>query len=205
MERAEANRDLEFIRRVVERASLRIDAHGFHNVHWGIIVLVWYPLANVFERLGDPMWQIPLGIVAVALGSALSWWRETVLSRRPRLPGENVYLTGQVKTIVAGCIAAGVLLSFLMPATGFIAGRNVPVLWGLVYANLAFMTGVVINRDFLVSGVVIFAGVVAALLVPHWNGCILGPFMGIGMIVPGLRAERRVRDLGEEQLAGQRL
>ena len=205
MESAEANRELEFIQRIVERASLRIDAHGFHNVHWGIIVLLWYPLANVFERMGHPMWQIPLGVAAVALGSALSWWRERVLARQPRLPGENLFLTGQVKTIVAGCITAGVLLSFLMPATRFIVGRDVPVLWGLVYANLAFMTGVVINRDFLVSGVVIFAGVVAALLLPHWNGCILGVFMGIGMIVPGLRAERRVRGLREERLADERI
>ena len=55
---------------------------------------------------------------------------------------------------------------------------------------------IIYRRAFLVAGVVIFAGVVAAIILPQYNGFILGPCMGLGMIVPGLQAERRVRQLG---------
>ena len=49
---------------------------------------------------------------------------------------------------------------------------------------------------YLVSAALfIFAGAVAAILLPHWNGYILGPAMGLGMIVPGLQAEARVKRL----------
>jgi hypothetical protein len=48
------------------------------------------------------------------------------------------------------------------------------------------------------SGVVIFVGCLIAMSVSEYGGYILGPFMGIGMIVPGLRAERRVRELQSE-------
>ena len=38
----------------------------------------------------------------------------------------------------------------------------------------------------------------SACLVPSHSGFILGPFMGLGMIVPGVMAERRVARLGRE-------
>ena len=81
----------------------------------------------------------------------------------------------------------------IAPAFGFIAGPEVPTLWGLVYAAMAFGIGVVYDRAFLVAAVVIFAGAVVAIAWPAGNGYVLGPTMGLGMIVPGWRAERRVR------------
>lgn len=33
---------------------------------------------------------------------------------------------------------------------------------------------------------------------PYYNGYILGPFMGLGLIIPGTMGERRVRKLIEE-------
>ena len=80
-----------------------------------------------------------------------------------------------------------------MPATGFIDGRNVPTVWGIAYANTAFMIGVVYSKEYLVSGLVIFAGAILAIAMPLYNGYILGPFMGLGIMSPGVIAERRVR------------
>ena len=67
------------------------------------------------------------------------------------------------------------------------------------YANLAFMTGVVYAREYLWSGAFILAGCLLAMVLEEWNGVVLGPFMGLGMIVPGLMAERRVRTLAREE------
>ncbi|MHC4077603.1 MAG: hypothetical protein ACYST0_04070, partial [Planctomycetota bacterium] len=48
METANAQQDLAFVKDIVQKTSQRIDAHAFHCVHWGLIVLVWYPVANWF-------------------------------------------------------------------------------------------------------------------------------------------------------------
>ncbi|HZM00981.1 MAG TPA: hypothetical protein VFD43_12095, partial [Planctomycetota bacterium] len=135
------------------------------------------------------------GGTALGLGFLLSLFRELRLRRQPRLDAENTFVGQQVAWITAACLAAGFVLSAVAPAFGFVAGENVPIIWGLVYANLAAMVGIVYERDFLFSGLFIFAGVVAAICLQPWAGYVLGPIMGLGMIVPGLRAERRVRAL----------
>ena len=40
----------------------------------------------------------------------------------------------------------------------FIPGPFVPVVWGFVYANMAYMVGVVYAREYLVAGAVICVG-----------------------------------------------
>lgn len=195
MDAANAARELDLIRDVIARTRRRVDPHAFHYVHWGAIVLIWYPVSNWLQnedRLGA---MAAVGAAAVLLGFALSAWREVRLGRERRLAGDDVGLARRVGIVVLANVGAGFLLSGLAPATGFVDGPNVPIVWGLVYANLAFTTGVIYERDFQVAGVAIFAGVVLAMLFQRYNGYILGPVMGLGMIVPGLRAEARVRRL----------
>jgi hypothetical protein len=195
----QAGRELDLIREVIARTQRRIDPHAFHFVHWGAIVLVWYPLAAWLQAAGHLRAMIAVGIAAVALGFALSFGRELRLRGVPRVAGEDIDLARRVGWVVAANVGAGVLLSGLAPATGLIAGPNVPILWGLVYANLAFTTGVLYQRDFMLGGLAIFAGAVLAMFFQAHSGYILGPVMGLGMIIPGLRAEARVRRLREEE------
>ena len=102
--------------------------------------------------------------------------------------GEDTFISRQVQVIILACVSAGIVLSAVGPASGFIEAPNAPILWGLVYATMAFMMGVVFDRAFLVSGIFIFVGVIAAIAQQSHAGIILGPFMGLGMIVPGRRA-----------------
>jgi len=198
MEPESARDDLSFIKQVISRTHRLIDPHAFHFVHWGGIVLVWYPLSNLLTDLGRLDWLLPLGIAAIGLGTGLSGLREMRLGRRPRLQGENTFVGRQVVWILASSLGVAGVLSGLAPATGFIEGPDVPIIWGLAYANMAFMIGVVYTRDFLVAGVFIFLGAVVAMLFQDQAGYILGPVMGLGLIVPGVLAERRVRLLQEE-------
>lgn len=190
---ASATRDLAYIRDLLERTSQRIDPHAFHYVHWGVIVLFWYPLGTWFSRAGTMSALLPLGAGALALGAVLSVVREMRLARRGERQDPPTPIARQVAWITAGSIAAGSILSAMGPAFSFIDGPHVPTLWGLVYAAMAYGIGVVYDRAFLVASAVIFAGALAAIALPAWNGYILGPTMGLGMIVPGLRAERRLR------------
>lgn len=190
-ERARA--DLAFIREVVARTQRRIDPHAFHYVHWGAIVLVWFPLGNLLSARGRLDLLAALGAAALLLGAALSVGRELRLRGRPRLAAQETFVAQQVRQITAATIGAGLLLSALAPATGFVAGPDVPIIWGFVYATLASMIGVVYERDFRIAGAAIFVASLVAVVFRDHAGYVLGPVMGLGMIVPGLRAEARVR------------
>lgn len=196
-----ANRDLEFIKRIMTKTHRRIDTHAFHNIHWGIIVFIWFPLANLFQDLGRHRWQIVLGVSAILLGFAMSAFREHRMRKTPRLSGENTFITKQTVLIVYPTVLVGMILSAVAPAFDFIDGSNVPIIWGLIYANMAFMMGVIYTKEFLYSGIAIFVGVIAAIVLQPYNGYILGPFMGLGLIVPGVIAEKRVALMLEEENA----
>ena len=197
-ENPNATADLAYIRNLIERTDRRIDPHAFHYVHWGFIVLLWYPLAKWFELQGNLKMMMWLGIGAVVTGVALSVGREMILQKHPRLEAENTYVSNQIMWITFLCIAAGAILSAVSPNFGFIDGPNIPTMWGIVYAVMASMIGVVYRRAFLYAGIFIFLGAVVAIVLPQWNGFIVGPAMGLGMIVPGLQAERRVKQLQAE-------
>ena len=194
--------DLSFIRAVMERAQRRIDPHAFHFVHWGALVLVSYPAINLLERAGQREAMSWVGGAMLLLGMLLSGIREWRLSKRPRLLGGESLVERQVLQVVWGSLGAAAIVSFFGPATGFITHREVAIVWGFAYANLAFMVGVVYSREYLQSGLLIFAGTILAMVFEEWNGVILGPFMGLGMIVPGVMAERRVRRMAAEEAGG---
>ncbi|MFQ5504556.1 MAG: hypothetical protein ACE5F1_07125 [Planctomycetota bacterium] len=199
MDSQSAQQDLALVKDIVQKTSRRIDAHAFHCVHWGVIVLIWYPLANWFWHRGMLPWYIGIGVLSVVLGMTLSAVRSIRLGRNPRLPGGNTFISRQLAGIAFANVIAGFVLSAVSPAAEpgleFIRGENIPILWGLIYANMAVMMGIAYNRDYLVSGTLIFLASVAAILFQDYNGYILGPFMGFGMLIPGLRAEARVREL----------
>ena len=199
MDAAGAADDLTFIRAVMDRAQRRIDPHAFHFVHWGALVLVWYPALNLLDRAGERAAMPWVGGGALLLGMLLSGVREWRLSKKPRLAGGESLVERQVLRVVWGSLGAAFLVSFLGPATEFIRGSEVPIVWGFAYANLAFMVGVVYSREYLKAGLFIFAGTLLAMVFEEWNGVILGPFMGLGLMVPGLMAERRVRAMAAEE------
>ncbi|MHC4161810.1 MAG: hypothetical protein ACYSUM_06735 [Planctomycetota bacterium] len=193
-----ATADLEFIKEIMQRTHRRIDPHTFHFIIWGTLVLFVYPLLNWLgqqENFAAMRW---IGIAALAVGMVLSTVTEIRLSRKPRLTGENTFVAKQVAMIVFANIGLASVLSALGPATGLIPGPYVPVLWGFVYANMAYMVGVVYAREYLFAGAVICVGAILALVMPEYGGFILGPFMGLGMIIPALMAERRVARMRAE-------
>jgi hypothetical protein len=190
--------DLQFIRRVMERSQARIDPHAFHFVLWGALVLVAYPLANWADLAGRGdlrNWAIGAMLGLGALGSFLLEMR---LKAHTRLEGENTFVSRQVVLLVAYHIGVASLLSAVGPATGFIQGPFVPLLWGLAYASMMYTVGVVYMREYTIAGLAILIGTVIALFHVEHAGMILGPFMGLGAMVPGLIAERRVARLRKQ-------
>lgn len=191
---AAAAEELALVRAILDRTQRRLDPHAFHFIGWGAVVLIWYPLDNLFRMQGRPAsWTAILIAAALATGIALGLYGEWRLARRGGTAGEDTVFSRQVNLVVWGTIGPAALLSALGPATQTIPGASVPVIWGFAYAVLAYSMGVIYSREFLWAGIAIFAGTVAALLLPAWSGFILGPSMGLGLLVPGIISERRVR------------
>jgi len=184
--------DLHFIRRIMERTQARIDPHAFHFVLWGALVLVTYPLQNwaeLHDRGGLGNWA---GLGMLGLGILGSCLLEMRLKGGARIEGENTFVSRQVVLLVAYHIGVASLLSATGPVSGFIPGPFVPVLWGLAYASMMYTIGVVYMREYTIAGLAILVGTMIAVFNVRYAGMILGPFMGLGTIVPGLIAERRV-------------
>jgi hypothetical protein len=163
-------------------------------------VLVWYPLANWFELRGDGRAVFIVMAVAVALGTLGSFLGEWRVQRAPRLKSGNTRLAGQCVSLVWIFMGSASLLSAVLPFAHPGAGRFVPHVWGFSYAFMAMTLGIVYSREFFWSGLAIFGAAVAAIfLLPYW-GFILGVAMGLGILVPGLLAERRVSRLQRDEL-----
>jgi hypothetical protein len=192
MDGADAVDDLKVIRRVLEGTHRRIDPHLFHFIVWGGVVLVWYPLVNVLELAGR---GDRVGIVcgaAIGVGVLLSAVLGFLAGRHPRLPAGNALMSRQIGGIVAAFIVPGVLLSGTLPAIQRGGEVFIPHVWGFLYALMLLVLGIVYSREFLGFGLFIFVASVAALAAMRYSGFILGGAMGLGMIIPGIMAERRV-------------
>jgi hypothetical protein len=133
-----------------------------------------------------------IGAGALLIGALGSFLTERRLAKSPRVAGEDTFVSKQIVLIVWANVGPGILISAVGPATGFIDPAYISVAWGLLYANMAYMVGVVYTREYLFAGIAIGAGALLALWKVEYAGYILGPFMGLGMIIPGVIAERRV-------------
>lgn len=191
--------DLQFIRGIVERTQARIDPHAFHFVLWGALVLVGYPLLNWFDLMdrGDLRTRVGLGMLA--LGVLGSFLLEARLKARSRLEGENTFVSRQVVLLVSYHIGVAAFLSAAGPISGYVPGPFVPILWGFTYASMMYTIGVVYTLEYTIAGFAILLGTMVALFHVRYAGMILGPSMGLGAIVPGVIAERRVARLRTER------
>ncbi len=202
MDREQAVQDLELISRVLDGTRRRVDPQMFHAIVWGTIVLVWYPLMSWFERSGDRRAELVVSIAAIAGGSVLSAFLGWRSGRRPRLPAANAHLARRVGALTAIFIATGILLSMAVPSLVQGGERFIPHVWGLLYALMLMTLGVVYSGECFFCGLPSLIGTIVALRFPSEAGFILGPAMGLGCIVAGVIAERRVARLRLESVAG---
>jgi hypothetical protein len=194
----DAAKDVAFLTELMARAQRRVDPHAFHLVLWGALVFVWYPVLNWLQDQGRHTEMAVFGGVGLLLGVVGSTVLGARIAKRTRLEGADHALADRIGAVVGANVAAAVVLSVIAPSTQFVHGRTVPIVWGLAYASIAFHVGMLYSKDFVWSGLGIFAGACAAMFVPDAAGYVLGPVMGLGMIVPGVLAERRVRRLSKE-------
>ena len=190
-----ASNDLMYIREVLDRTHRSIDQGAWPFVLWGTIVLLWYPTHNLMWLNVFPNWWWQLLIFVLAVGGVGMTVIGRRMKRRPDYAvAEKTIIARQITRICWSYVGAASLLSVLGPITGIIPGPQVPVIWGFAYAHMTFGVGVATySRQYLVSAAAIFAGSVLAMAFTEFNGLILGPCMGLGMLVPGVISMRRAQ------------
>lgn len=201
MDREQLADDLHLIRRVLDQTHRRVDPQMFHMILWGAIVLVWYPLMTWFDLHDRGTAMLVTSIAALATGCTLSTVLGARAARKPRLAAGNAHLAVQVGRLVAIFIGTGMVLSFAMPTLVKGGERYIVHAWGLIYALMLMTIGVVYSREVFWCGLPAFVAAIAALRFPSHAGYVVGPAMGIGCIVAGVIAERRVARLRGEAVA----
>jgi len=151
------------------------------------------------QTAGQKRACLTMSLVAIddsVLISGFLGWRH---GRHPRLAATNTLLARRLGQLTAIFIVTGVVLSFAVPMLSPSGGgRYVPHVWGLLYALMLMTLGVIYSREFFFCGLPSLLATLAAL---HWvdqSGYLLGPAMGLGCIVAGTIAERRVARLRRE-------
>lgn len=192
---ADPNRDIEFIGQIIARSERRIDPQAIHFVVWGGLVMVWYPLLNYWQLQNKPQIISMVTGIALAVGILTSLIINAAMRRKPRLKAQNTHVSKQVGMMVSWFIGLGLIITAVGPWAEFISVHDIPTIWGLMYACMTFGIGVVYKKEFIGWAVLILAAAITAMFAKSYNGFILGPAMGLGLIIPGVRAEWRVRRL----------
>ncbi len=198
MEQHDPVADLAYIRRVLAQTERRVDPHAAHFLIWGLLVLVSYPAMNALCLAGSFKTTAIVGACALAIGIVGSMVLGARLKANPRLEGQNTHVAAQVQWIVFANLVVALIVGSAGPGIGWIHPQSTPVVWGFAYANMAFMLGVVYRPEYRLAGGAILCATLAAMTWMRYSGFILGPAMGLGMIVPSWMAERRVALIARE-------
>lgn len=197
MKKVQAREDLQWIDKILSMTHRRVDPHLFHAIIWGAVVLFWYPLMNYFF-IAHPHLVMPTMIFFITVGAITSFAYEIRTAIKPRMKAENTQLSRQIAAIAWIFVGFGTLLSILISTVYPNNYSALYFVWGSLYFLMLATWGVFYSREFLWCCPFPLLGVVFALLWPHYAGFILGPTMGMGILIPGIIAEKRVMKMRQE-------
>ena len=193
MERQELTEDLKFIRSMIERTQLRIDARAPITLTWGVIALVGFPMASWLADHGraeqiDSLWFVLLWLIGAPLSAYFGWRAK----KKSATLGGNSYVSRQIGWVWLVLVPNGILWSGLV-RFGLGMPQLMVFVWAAVYGIGLAVMGILYSREWLIAGVAVFASVpIAAFSLPQ-SGLILGVAMGLGCIFPAVIALLRER------------
>ena len=199
MNSQQAAQDLALVGRVLAATQRRIDPQMFHFIIWGSIVLVWYPLDSWLGSRGLSSWQHRVAISSLVLGVLLSGIGGYLANRKPRVPAVDASFAVRIALICSVFVGTGAVCTAAAGMIGLNAAW-MPHLWGLIYAMMLMVLGVLYAAECFWLGLFALAGTLTAAADLPRAGYIIGLTMGPAAIISGLAAEFRVRGLRREAL-----
>lgn len=201
MEKEKAFEDLNLINKVLQMTHRRVDPHMFHLIIWGLIVLVWYPLLN-YLTLTNQFYYIPATMAFFLGGGGIASFIFSMRTvARPRIKAGNVRFSLKIGAIAWYFTGLGVVISILIPKLYPGSYQLLYPIWGGIYALMLFTWGIFYSIEFLWCSFLPLLGTIASLVWLQYAGFILGPTMGIGVLIPGVIAELRVARMRKEILS----
>jgi len=195
-EEKELVENLQFMRSAIERTRRDFDPGTAIFITWGLLCLVGYTASHflisqqAYAKINTVWWSL------YAVGFPLSIFFGYRLSKRLETRGIVPYIYIQIGWIWGLMITNGIVFGTFGLGRGFFT--NLHFLWAWIYAMALSMTGVVYSKEWLMGGIGIFAGMLAAVFLKQYAYLILGFAMCAGCVVPSLITQKRLRDVEKE-------
>ncbi len=188
--------NLQFMRSAIEKTRRDFDPGTAIFITWGLICLVGYTathflIAHQAHAKINTVWFSLYGI-----GIPLSMFFGYRLSKRQENRGIVPYIYIQIGWIWGITVASGIIFGTFW--FGRISVSDINFLWAWVYAIALSMTGVVYSKEWLMGGIGIFVGMLAAIFLKQYAYLILGIAMCAGCVIPSLVTQKRLRDVEKE-------
>ncbi len=196
MEDKELNENLQFMRLAIERTRRDFDPGTPAFITWGLMCLIGYTAAHFLiakEAYGtiNTVW---LSLYAIAIPLGIFFCHR--ISKRQNTQGVVPYIYIQIGWIWGIMIASGIAFGTFGLGRSYFS--DIHFLWAWIYAISLSMTGVVYSKEWLMGGLGIFAGMIAAVFLKQYAYLILGIVMCAGCVVPSLVTQKRLRAVKRE-------
>ncbi len=196
MEDKELNENLEFMRLAIEKTRHDFDPGTTIFIMWGILCLIGYTsshflAANQAYAKINTVW-LSLYVIGIPMSIYLGYR----ISRRLETRGVVPYIYIQIGWIWGIMVLSGIVFGTFGVGRSFFSDIN--FLWAWVYAISLSMTGIVYSKEWLMGGIGIFAGMLAAIFLKQYAYLILGFAMCAGCVIPSLITQKRLRDVEKE-------
>lgn len=183
--------NLEFMRCAIEKTRQDFDPGVAIFITWGIICLIGYTathflIANQAYVAKNTVWMC-----LYAVGIPLSAFFGYRMSRRMETNGIVPLIYIQIGWIWGITITSGIVFGTFWFGRCFVSDIN--FLWAWVYAIALSMTGIVYSREWIMGGIGIFIGMLAAIALKEYAYLILGLAICAGCIIPSLITIKRLK------------
>ena len=188
--------DLKFMRSVIEKTCGRIDPGWPIMITWGLILMVGFPLLYFLKirQLDNWLWHIQW--LLVVIGFSISIYFVSKAIKREKKSGMISKLSKQIYWIFIILSANGIIWTCLDLFRDHIGGFG--FLWTAICGIELSMIGILYSKEWLIGGIAIFVGIVAAYFTEPYAYVILGIVTGLACIIPTIISQRNYREQEKE-------
>jgi len=188
--------DLRFMRLAIEKTRRDFDPGTAIFITWGLLCLIGYTATHFLIAHQDYAKINTVWFSLYGIGVPLSMFFGYRISKRQEYRGIVPYIYIQIGWIWGLMITSGILFGTFGLGRSFF--NDIHFLWAWIYAISLSMTGIVYSKEWLMGGIGIFIGMLAAVFLKQYAYLILGFAMCAGCVIPSLITQKRLRNVEKE-------
>jgi hypothetical protein len=195
-EQKELAENLQFMRLAIEKTRRDFDPGAAIFITWGLLCLIGYTATHflIAQQAYDKINTVWFSLYGIGVPSSIFFGYR--ISKRQNMQGVVPYIYIQIAWIWGIMIVSGIAFGTFGLGRSFF--NDINFLWAWIYAISLSMTGVVYSKEWLMGGIAIFAGMVAAVFLKQYACLILGFAMCAGCVIPSLITQKRLRNVEKE-------